>query len=122
MDLSLFKLRGNICRIALHNEWLMFHRYSWKLSPFFCFRVVGGFEALTAMENVDSDPKTDRPKVLLKLKPKGSPNKGSACVSPECVPCYCLFLKVSFRKMKQTQLAASGTFNFNFLFPGGNTN
>uniref|UniRef100_A0A8B9JW22 Peptidylprolyl isomerase like 2 n=1 Tax=Astyanax mexicanus TaxID=7994 RepID=A0A8B9JW22_ASTMX len=26
-------------------------------------RVVGGFEALTAMENVESDPKTDRPKV-----------------------------------------------------------
>uniref|UniRef100_A0AAY4BSM6 PPIase cyclophilin-type domain-containing protein n=1 Tax=Denticeps clupeoides TaxID=299321 RepID=A0AAY4BSM6_9TELE len=28
-------------------------------------RVVGGFEALTAMENVESDTKTDRPKVLL---------------------------------------------------------
>uniref|UniRef100_A0A8B9CCT5 RING-type E3 ubiquitin-protein ligase PPIL2 n=1 Tax=Anser brachyrhynchus TaxID=132585 RepID=A0A8B9CCT5_9AVES len=26
-------------------------------------RVVGGFETLTAMENVESDPKTDRPKV-----------------------------------------------------------
>lgn len=28
------------------------------------FRVVGGLEALTAMENVESDPKTDKPKVL----------------------------------------------------------
>lgn len=26
-------------------------------------RVVGGFEALTAMENVESDPKSDKPKV-----------------------------------------------------------
>uniref|UniRef100_A0A8D3DTM9 RING-type E3 ubiquitin-protein ligase PPIL2 n=1 Tax=Scophthalmus maximus TaxID=52904 RepID=A0A8D3DTM9_SCOMX len=26
-------------------------------------RVVGGFEALTAMENVESDPKTDKPKI-----------------------------------------------------------
>ena len=26
-------------------------------------RVVGGFEALTAMENVEADPKTDKPKV-----------------------------------------------------------
>lgn len=26
--------------------------------------MVGGFEALTAMENVESDPKTDKPKVL----------------------------------------------------------
>lgn len=34
---------------------------SWKLS--FSLRVVGGFETLTAMENVESDPKTDRPKV-----------------------------------------------------------
>lgn len=31
---------------------------------FFC-RVVGGFEALTAMENVESDPKTDKPKVRI---------------------------------------------------------
>ncbi|XP_076845939.1 RING-type E3 ubiquitin-protein ligase PPIL2 [Brachyhypopomus gauderio] len=30
-------------------------------------RVVGGFEALTAMENVESDPKTDRPKTEIKL-------------------------------------------------------
>uniref|UniRef100_A0A8B9JWT9 Peptidylprolyl isomerase like 2 n=1 Tax=Astyanax mexicanus TaxID=7994 RepID=A0A8B9JWT9_ASTMX len=30
-------------------------------------RVVGGFEALTAMENVESDPKTDRPKAEIKL-------------------------------------------------------
>lgn len=29
---------------------------------FFC-RVVGGFETLTDMENVESDPKTDKPKV-----------------------------------------------------------
>lgn len=29
---------------------------------FFC-RIVGGFEALTAMENVESDPKSDKPKV-----------------------------------------------------------
>jgi len=29
------------------------------------FRVVGGLEALTAMENVESDPKTDKPKVIL---------------------------------------------------------
>lgn len=28
-----------------------------------CCRVVGGFDTLTAMENVESDPKTDRPKV-----------------------------------------------------------
>lgn len=28
----------------------------------FC-RVVGGFETLTDMENVESDPKTDKPKV-----------------------------------------------------------
>uniref|UniRef100_A0A452ILA2 PPIase cyclophilin-type domain-containing protein n=1 Tax=Gopherus agassizii TaxID=38772 RepID=A0A452ILA2_9SAUR len=68
-------------------------------------RVVGGFEALTAMENVDSDPKTDRPKVLLKCKPKGLPNKGRVCVFHECnAACYCLFLKVTFRKMKPTQL------------------
>ncbi|XP_034646952.1 RING-type E3 ubiquitin-protein ligase PPIL2 [Trachemys scripta elegans] len=31
-------------------------------------RVVGGFEALTAMENVDSDPKTDRPKEEIRIK------------------------------------------------------
>ncbi|XP_066544987.1 RING-type E3 ubiquitin-protein ligase PPIL2 [Amia ocellicauda] len=30
-------------------------------------RVVGGFEALTAMENIESDPKTDRPKSEIKL-------------------------------------------------------
>ncbi|KPP69418.1 peptidyl-prolyl cis-trans isomerase-like 2-like, partial [Scleropages formosus] len=30
-------------------------------------RVVGGFETLTAMENVESDPKTDRPKSEIKL-------------------------------------------------------
>ncbi|KAL2091882.1 hypothetical protein ACEWY4_011680 [Coilia grayii] len=30
-------------------------------------RVVGGFEALTAMENVESDPKTDKPKSEVKL-------------------------------------------------------
>lgn len=28
--------------------------------------MVGGFETLTAMENVESDPKTDRPKVRVK--------------------------------------------------------
>lgn len=28
--------------------------------------MVGGFETLTAMENVESDPKTDRPKVRMK--------------------------------------------------------
>lgn len=37
---------------------------SWKLCPS-SFRVVGGFETLTAMENVESDPKTDRPKVCV---------------------------------------------------------
>uniref|UniRef100_A0AAR2LY12 RING-type E3 ubiquitin-protein ligase PPIL2 n=1 Tax=Pygocentrus nattereri TaxID=42514 RepID=A0AAR2LY12_PYGNA len=31
-------------------------------------RVVGGFETLTAMENVESDPKTDKPKVLKKTE------------------------------------------------------
>ncbi|XP_066465955.1 RING-type E3 ubiquitin-protein ligase PPIL2 isoform X2 [Tiliqua scincoides] len=31
-------------------------------------RVVGGFETLTAMENVESDPKTDRPKEEIKIK------------------------------------------------------
>uniref|UniRef100_A0A8C5FZK3 RING-type E3 ubiquitin transferase n=1 Tax=Gouania willdenowi TaxID=441366 RepID=A0A8C5FZK3_GOUWI len=30
-------------------------------------RVVGGFEALTAMENVESDPKTDKPKSEIKI-------------------------------------------------------
>merc|ERR1719193_818293 len=30
-------------------------------------RVVGGFEALTAMENVESDPKSDKPKSEIKL-------------------------------------------------------
>lgn len=30
---------------------------------FICCRVVGGFETLTAMENVESDAKTDKPKV-----------------------------------------------------------
>lgn len=30
-----------------------------------CCRVVGGFDTLTAMENVESDPKTDRPKVCV---------------------------------------------------------
>uniref|UniRef100_A0AAR2JSX5 RING-type E3 ubiquitin transferase n=1 Tax=Pygocentrus nattereri TaxID=42514 RepID=A0AAR2JSX5_PYGNA len=30
-------------------------------------RVVGGFETLTAMENVESDPKTDKPKSEIKL-------------------------------------------------------
>ncbi|XP_076023616.1 RING-type E3 ubiquitin-protein ligase PPIL2 [Genypterus blacodes] len=30
-------------------------------------RVVGGFEALTAMENVEADPKTDKPKSEIKL-------------------------------------------------------
>lgn len=32
------------------------------------FRVVGGFETLTAMENVESDPKTDRPKVTVQCQ------------------------------------------------------
>nr|XP_033810014.1 RING-type E3 ubiquitin-protein ligase PPIL2 [Geotrypetes seraphini] len=31
-------------------------------------RVVGGFETLTAMENVDTDPKTDRPKEEIRLE------------------------------------------------------
>ncbi|XP_038838042.1 RING-type E3 ubiquitin-protein ligase PPIL2-like [Salvelinus namaycush] len=30
-------------------------------------RVVGGFEALTAMENIEADPKTDKPKSEIKL-------------------------------------------------------
>uniref|UniRef100_A0A3Q4HZF8 Peptidylprolyl isomerase (cyclophilin)-like 2 n=1 Tax=Neolamprologus brichardi TaxID=32507 RepID=A0A3Q4HZF8_NEOBR len=34
---------------------------------FFCCRVVGGFETLTAMENVESDPKTDKPKSEIKI-------------------------------------------------------
>lgn len=38
---------------------------SWKSCPS-SSRVVGGFETLTAMENVESDPKTDRPKVRVK--------------------------------------------------------
>lgn len=33
---------------------------------FLGYRVVGGFDTLTAMENVESDPKTDRPKVHAK--------------------------------------------------------
>lgn len=33
------------------------------LSVFLVCRVVGGFETLTAMENVESDTKTDKPKV-----------------------------------------------------------
>ena len=32
-------------------------------APLLCCRVVGGFDTLTAMETVESDPKTDRPKV-----------------------------------------------------------
>lgn len=40
------------------------HFYQMKDDCFFLsFRVVGGFETLTAMENVESDPKTDKPKV-----------------------------------------------------------
>lgn len=35
----------------------------------FPLRVVGGFETLTAMENVESDPKTDKPKVPSLLPP-----------------------------------------------------
>uniref|UniRef100_A0A8D2LSV8 Peptidylprolyl isomerase like 2 n=1 Tax=Varanus komodoensis TaxID=61221 RepID=A0A8D2LSV8_VARKO len=36
---------------------------------YFCFnRVVGGFETLTAMENVESDPKTDRPKEEIRIE------------------------------------------------------
>ncbi|XP_010279893.1 PREDICTED: peptidyl-prolyl cis-trans isomerase-like 2, partial [Phaethon lepturus] len=31
-------------------------------------RVVGGFETLTAMENVESDPKTDRPKEEIRIQ------------------------------------------------------
>ncbi|KAL8180312.1 UNVERIFIED_CONTAM: RING-type E3 ubiquitin-protein ligase ppil2, partial [Gekko kuhli] len=31
-------------------------------------RVVGGFETLTAMENVESDPKTDRPKEEIRIE------------------------------------------------------
>ncbi|XP_010778591.1 peptidyl-prolyl cis-trans isomerase-like 2 [Notothenia coriiceps] len=30
-------------------------------------RIVGGFEALTAMENVESDPKSDKPKSEIKI-------------------------------------------------------
>ncbi|KAK2501890.1 hypothetical protein MC885_000057 [Smutsia gigantea] len=30
-------------------------------------RVVGGFDTLTAMENVESDPKTDRPKEEIRI-------------------------------------------------------
>uniref|UniRef100_A0AAR2IGD9 PPIase cyclophilin-type domain-containing protein n=1 Tax=Pygocentrus nattereri TaxID=42514 RepID=A0AAR2IGD9_PYGNA len=37
-------------------------------------RVVGGFETLTAMENVESDPKTDKPKESLKRPYKGKLN------------------------------------------------
>ena len=33
----------------------------------FVFRIVGGFEALTAMENVESDPKSDKPKVRISV-------------------------------------------------------
>ncbi len=32
---------------------------------YLCHRIVGGFETLTAMENVESDPKTDKPKVKI---------------------------------------------------------
>lgn len=32
-----------------------------------CCRVVGGFDTLTAMENVESDPKTDRPKEEVRI-------------------------------------------------------
>lgn len=32
-----------------------------------CCRVVGGFDTLTAMENVESDPKTDRPKEEIRI-------------------------------------------------------
>lgn len=36
-------------------------------SPSLFCRIVGGFEALTAMENVESDPKSDKPKVERRL-------------------------------------------------------
>lgn len=51
---------------------------SWKSCPS-SFRVVGGFETLTAMENVESDPKTDRPKVC--VKPRGLCRRERARVS-----------------------------------------
>lgn len=48
---------------------------SWK-SCRFPLRVVGGFETLTAMENVESDPKTDRPKV--RVKHRGAVREGAS--------------------------------------------
>lgn len=45
--------RGRVV-VVVHNRMMLCCRWC---------RVVGGFEALTAMENVESDPKTDKPKV-----------------------------------------------------------
>lgn len=41
-------------------------------------RVVGGFDTLTAMENVESDPKTDRPKVCAAGEPRERDGPGWA--------------------------------------------
>ena len=50
-----------VCRGASRSGVLVPGTFSGAPLP--CCRVVGGFDTLTAMENVESDPKTDRPKV-----------------------------------------------------------
>lgn len=61
-------------------------------SDMFCvslfFRIVGGFETLTAMENVESDPKSDKPKVRISV---------SLIPAPSVTSYYASFYHLAFR-------------------------
>uniref|UniRef100_A0AAY4BRH0 PPIase cyclophilin-type domain-containing protein n=1 Tax=Denticeps clupeoides TaxID=299321 RepID=A0AAY4BRH0_9TELE len=64
-------------------------------------RVVGGFEALTAMENVESDTKTDRPKSEIKLLTASvfvDPYEEADAQVSQCV-CGWMFYSSSLGKM-----------------------
>uniref|UniRef100_A0A672ZXK6 RING-type E3 ubiquitin transferase n=1 Tax=Sphaeramia orbicularis TaxID=375764 RepID=A0A672ZXK6_9TELE len=52
--------------LSMANSEKLFFIYSEQVS-LVEIQVVGGFEALTAMENVESDPKTDKPKSEIKI-------------------------------------------------------
>lgn len=69
--LPLFYLGSGMCgepslAWSYLDVWRTCHCSKWRMFCVFLFcRIVGGFEALTAMENVESDPKTDKPKVWI---------------------------------------------------------
>lgn len=85
--------------------------------PFFFYRVVGGFETLTAMENVESDPKTDRPKVILQKEiSRQNKQKNNYLVS-------CVSLNLTIWEIIYQHSETNPNYYYFFaLFPGGNKN